>query len=183
MAMYYFVVNTLPINSITHKFLIRGHTQNEGDSAHSIIERSVKRAKKSGPIYTPDHYVQLLRNAKKSGKPFIVQELNYSDFHDLKILSDEVALNNLTRLSELKLIRFTKANPQVYEYKTRYDELWTEENLRKARNRRTIIMNEITLRPAYTSKISIAERKKRDLMHLVQTNIVPNYYEGFYNSL
>lgn len=50
MAMYYFVVNTLPINFITHKFLIRGNTQNEGDSAHLMIQRSVKRAKKIWPL-------------------------------------------------------------------------------------------------------------------------------------
>ena len=51
MALYLYAVNNLPnITSITHKFLIKGHTQNEGDSAHSLIEREVKRILKSGPI-------------------------------------------------------------------------------------------------------------------------------------
>ncbi|XP_063635068.1 uncharacterized protein LOC134805772 [Cydia splendana] len=40
-ALYVYVVNNFEhINSITHKFLIKGHTQNEGDSAHSVIERN-----------------------------------------------------------------------------------------------------------------------------------------------
>ncbi|CAF4946537.1 unnamed protein product [Pieris macdunnoughi] len=44
-GMYYYAVETLPIKSITHKYLIRGHTQNEGDNVSSLIEKSIKRAK------------------------------------------------------------------------------------------------------------------------------------------
>jgi len=44
------------INSITHKFLIKGHTQNEGVSIHSVTEKTVSRTLKGGPIYTPDQY-------------------------------------------------------------------------------------------------------------------------------
>ena len=42
--------------SISHKFLISEHTQNEGDTIHSIIEMSMKKAKKSGSIYVPDSF-------------------------------------------------------------------------------------------------------------------------------
>lgn len=31
------------IKTITYKYLIKGHTQNEGDSVHSIIERQCKK--------------------------------------------------------------------------------------------------------------------------------------------
>lgn len=42
-AMYLYAVQNFNfINSITHKFLIRGYSQNEGDSAHSVIERQIK---------------------------------------------------------------------------------------------------------------------------------------------
>ena len=50
-ALYLFAVTNLPVQSITHKYLIRGHTQNEGDCAHSLIERQIKRLRKGGPIY------------------------------------------------------------------------------------------------------------------------------------
>lgn len=33
------------INSITHKFLIVEHTQNEEDSAHSVIEKKIWKKK------------------------------------------------------------------------------------------------------------------------------------------
>lgn len=51
LGMYLYAVQTLKIKSITHKFLIKGHTQNEGDNVHSVIEKSVKKSLKSGPIY------------------------------------------------------------------------------------------------------------------------------------
>ena len=47
--MYLKAVSSTPIQSITHKFLEVGHTQNEGDSMHSTIERSKGRC----PIYSP----------------------------------------------------------------------------------------------------------------------------------
>lgn len=65
-AMYLFAVSHLEfINSITHKYLITGHSQNEGDNAHSVIEKQVKLALKSGPIFVPEQYVALIRTAKK----------------------------------------------------------------------------------------------------------------------
>lgn len=67
MYIYALMTNT-NIKSITHKFLLMGHTQNEGDSAHSVIERQVKRALKSGPIFTPTEYVALIKSAKKNWK-------------------------------------------------------------------------------------------------------------------
>lgn len=45
LTMYvYALIKYTNIKSISHKFLIKGHTQNEGDSAHSVIERQVKRS-------------------------------------------------------------------------------------------------------------------------------------------
>lgn len=66
--MYLYAVENYRINSITHKYLSRGHSQNEGDAVHSVIEKSLKKLKKSGPIYVPEQYVFLIRNAKKKRK-------------------------------------------------------------------------------------------------------------------
>jgi hypothetical protein len=49
--MYLYGVEKFQINSITHKYLIRGHTQNEGDTIHNIIEKSMKRVK-NHDLYT-----------------------------------------------------------------------------------------------------------------------------------
>lgn len=79
-----------------------------------------------------------------------------------------------------------------YQYRTTYKtENWEEakavtepnrNNLRRGRGNIPSI-NEIALKPAYTSKIAITERKKRDLLNLIETNIVPKYYEKFFKDL
>lgn len=71
--MYLYFVTKLNINSITHKFLVVGHTQNEGDSAHSVIEKQIKKSLKSGPNYVRSQYVTLIQTAKITGNIFIVE--------------------------------------------------------------------------------------------------------------
>lgn len=186
--MYLYAVTHLNINSITHKFLIRGHTQNEGDTAHSIIEKNIKRSKKSGPIYVPDQYISLIRTAKKTGEPFQVNELTFSDFYDLKSLAEEMGFNtkknvngDQIKVSEITMVEFKKGE-NTYRYKLGYDGEWISAPLRTGRsiNKKT---NNVTLKQAYKSKIVITGRKKDDLLKLLSTNIIPKYYGNFYNTL
>jgi len=52
-SLYIYAVLTMNIQSIRHKYLIVGHTQNEGDCMHSVIEKQIKKVLRSGPIYIP----------------------------------------------------------------------------------------------------------------------------------
>lgn len=49
--MYLYAVEKFQINSITHKYLIRGNMQNKGNAIHSIIEKSIKK-RKNQDLYT-----------------------------------------------------------------------------------------------------------------------------------
>jgi len=172
--------------------LIRGHTQNKGDTIHSIIEKSLTRAKKSGPIYVPDQYVPIIRNAKKKGEPLHVREINFSDFKDIKTLHNDMALTmtkdvsgNDFKLSEIKVVRFVKGSEVIF-FKNNYKQLeWNEHNFtsKKKRARKIIETNNIILKSAYTKMMTISENKLRDLMSLIQSNIIPQYYKTFYESL
>ncbi|KAL4718653.1 hypothetical protein ACJJTC_013382 [Scirpophaga incertulas] len=187
-SMYHYAVENFAINSVCHKFLISGHSQNEGDNAHSLIEKSIKRAKKSGPIYVPDQYVNLIRNAKKRGNPFIVHEMHFSNFYDLKALTEEQAINyqkdtngDIIKLSELTMIKFTK-HSDFYEFKKSFNGEWIQANVKLVRRKRKQ-PSQIKLKKAYDSKINISDSKKNDLLQLLRSNIVPTYYEEFYNNL
>lgn len=58
-TMYMYAIHALDkIKSITHKFLIKGHSQNEADNVHSLIEKEIKKNRKSGPIYCPQQYIK-----------------------------------------------------------------------------------------------------------------------------
>jgi hypothetical protein len=68
------------INSITHKYLIIGHSQNEGDSDHSVTEKQTKCSLKPGPFFVPEQYVFLIRTAKRTGNPYKVEEMSSDNF-------------------------------------------------------------------------------------------------------
>lgn len=59
--MYLYCLTHMDIKSITHKYLIIGHTENEGDSMHSCIEREKKEVLMTGSIYVPSE----IANARK----------------------------------------------------------------------------------------------------------------------
>ena len=137
LALYMYAVNKFEIVSITHKFLIKGHTQNEGDSAHSLIERQVKRILKSGPIYVPETYVTAIRTARKKGEPFIVKELCFQDFSNVKSIVNDIGPMNCKdlRLSNVKVMKFTKQSPLSvfckYSYADDFKELKILKNFEK----------------------------------------------------
>nr|CAH7766115.1 unnamed protein product [Callosobruchus chinensis] len=97
------------LESITHKYLIKGHSQNEGDSAHSLIERQIKRS------------------AKKSGQPYKVDELCHKDIFDLKQLASDIGFTSYPKkntdgdplkISEIKVLKIMKDSPETILYKT-----------------------------------------------------------------
>lgn len=179
-----------PIKYITHKFLIRGHTQNRADAVHSVIEKSVKRAEKAGPIYCPAEYACLIRNAKKCGNGFEVKEMNFDSFFDLKLLSDDVSLNlskdvtrNNIKISEIKVIKFTK-NSDTYQFRYSYKSItWAEAQVKLGRTGNKKRLIDIVLNVLYSDTLPIPDRKKEDIRQLIASNIVPKFYEHFYNSL
>lgn len=107
--MYLYAVSQLKnIRSISHKYLITGHSQNEGDSVHSVIERQVQRTLKSGPIYIPEQYYSLIRAAKKTGQPYKVNEISYSDILDLKSLTIEGGFKHFDKNTDGVLSNYRK---------------------------------------------------------------------------
>lgn len=188
-SLYLYAVQNLNITSITHKFLIRGHTQNEADSVHGLIEKEVQKNLKSGPIYTPDQYIALIKNAKKSKPPLIVHEMHYDSFYNLKSLQEEWGYNftintdgHTVNWNDIKILKITKLDPTIFFYKTSYkDESFKEVHVRNKRKKMSPT-TEIILQTAYSSKQEISANKKKDLKELISKALIPSFYSGFYNS-
>lgn len=129
-ALYVYAVTHFEhINSITHKFLVKGHTQNEGDSTHSVIERQIKKSLKSGAIYSPDQYYQIIKIARKEGNPYKVIEMLHDDFIDIKAVAASLGNNyskntnnEATKLTEIKVMKVDSDDTNGYSflYKTSY---------------------------------------------------------------
>lgn len=178
MAMYKYAVATLKnIKTITHKFLVKGHTQNEGDSAHSTIEKEVKRALRSGPIYLPSQYAMAMKTAKKSGKPYLVHELSYEDFLDIKGLKDSQVI---LPILDIRMFKVIKDDSNFY-FKTSYgSHAWEEA---KKRNKRGSGSVNTVLMQAYPRRLTIDEKKKKGILKLVTGGIIPAVYLDFYKNL
>lgn len=127
LSMYFYAIHKYNLRSITHKYLIQGHTQNEGDNVHSVIEKQVKRHLGSKPIYTPDQYTTLIATAKKTGVPYRVHELSHDAFYDMKSLQEEWGhnfilneANQKVNWRNIKVLRVENGNTDSFLYKTSY---------------------------------------------------------------
>lgn len=195
LSAYAYAVSNMRVKSITHKFLIRGHSQNEGDNVHSVIEKQVKRHIKSGPIYIPQQYVTLIRTAKKSGPPYKVHEMTHDRFYNLKVLQETWGTNfnmdednNQVKWHDIKILKVEKESPMVFFYKTsfaqtEFKKCWVN----KRKTRRTVESTPdiaMNLSKAYTEKNRLAEAKKKDIKELVDKNVIPRqYYDSFYKNV
>lgn len=188
LSAYSYAIQKFKLRSITHKFLIHGHSQNEGDNVHSVIEKQVKRHLKSSPIYVPEQYVTLIRMAKKNGPPYRVHEFTCENFYDLKTLQEEWGNNfnvDTDRMKvkwhDIKIIRVEKGHPLAFFYKTSYEDITFKKvnvcNLKTTRS--PVNLNSLRLVQAYSKKIPLADNKKKDIQDLIDRNIIPKYY---YNS-
>ncbi|XP_072387122.1 uncharacterized protein [Diabrotica undecimpunctata] len=190
-SMYLYVVtNVSHIESITHKFLITGHTQNAGDNMHSLIERQKKRVLKSGPIYVPTEWATVVKCSKKSGLPYIVREMETKDFIDFKHVSFLLGNNykidqnkENVKWADIKILQCRKDSPHIIFFKYNYDdELWNSFNLKKS-SRTTHNIREVLLKPAYKEQPKIQMAKKKDLVYLCHSSMIPEAYHSFYENI
>lgn len=163
----------------------KGHTQNEGDSVHSTIERASYRKL----IYVPEEWYCLVRWAKTDGEPYLVREMNGEEFYDIKsiLCNKNWTKNSLNEKINWTKIREVKVNANQFdriEYK--YD---LNENAKTIFVMRTGTRNtqrasqDFELKKAYNGPIPITHDKYKDLNQLCQTGIIPERYHTFYKNL
>lgn len=199
-SLYLYATTFLEIPSITHKFLITGHTQNEGDSMHSCIEKEKRRLLKGGPIFIPAQWIPVIQGAKKKGKPYHVKEMDQSEMMDLQKLSNDIGTNftidiekKKVKWTEIKVIMATKDNPNSlyfkYEYgdDIPYSEIQVRNNIVSLRSSKRNTRNEKQftgkLWPAYSEDLKISKQKKDGLVTLCQKNLIPKPYHNFFMNL
>jgi hypothetical protein len=180
-SLYQYALKIFPnLKTITHKFLIRGHTQNEGDSIHSVIEKQIKLSLKSSPIYTTYQYVQIKRDSKKKAPLFKVEELAHSNFLNFKDYTSQIGNNfNMNTNSEsihfnnIKVLKLFRSQTNSFEYKTSYkDDTFKTINFAKKRKTR-VSKDLIVADEAYLKPCCIVPKKKEDLMKLCTKNQIP----------
>lgn len=109
--------------------VIKGHTQIEGDLAHSLIEHQVNWQLKSGPIYMPEGFISAIKVARKKWNSFSFNKLSFTDFYYIKDLASSMGPVNHTgmKISEIKIRNFCRDSPVSVFYKTSYAQTTFEE--------------------------------------------------------
>ncbi|CAK1591645.1 unnamed protein product [Parnassius mnemosyne] len=164
----------------------------------TVIEKAVKKCLRSGPVYTPDQYVTIIRTTRKKGNPYNVTEMCYSDFVDIKNLTaicgaqfSKNTEGETVKMSDIKIMKFEKHqdfNHVGIYYKTSYSDTDFKEiqfrNNRSSRTRTSTDLQDFQLKPLYQSRLKLSDRKNSDLKSLINNNILPQSYAlSYYNSI
>ena len=180
------VHNSDSLNSITHRFLESGHSQNEGDSMHSVIEKKIRNEE----IYVPEQYYDMASTAKVTGRRYIVNEM--SDFFDFKslALSNDLKLNwernvdgEKVKWSKIKEIEVSREDQNSLFYKYSHGDDEPEKKLVVMANcprRGNGFLRNVELHPVPGRQIP--QTKLKDLMEL-RDKVVPPQYKEFYHNL
>ena len=83
------------------------------------------------------------------------------------------------KISEVKVIKFTKESPYSAFCKYSYTEDFKEVKIWKNLKKRT----DGNLLPCYSKRIEITAVKKEDIMDLCNKNLIPYSYREFYERL
>lgn len=185
--MYLYASDRFKVN-VSHRFLEKGHTQNEADSVHALIERTAKNKL----IYTPDEWYTLVRWAKQNSPPYTVVEVDQDLVLDFKAwlqTKNWAKDTNSEKISwnKVREVKVQGNNPDIIEFK--YD--FSEENYRKLNCSNHLKLTrgrkkkeqELILEKVYNNPIPITEVKYKDLISLCDTLIIPTKYHDFYRSL
>lgn len=110
--------------TIRHTYLEKGHTQSEGDSVHSVIERAARNI----PIYTPEQWYTIVRTAKRK-QPYKVIELSQENIFDLKDLEKNTCINwdkdqdnEKVFLSKFRIVETNPDFPNMLLFKLNYED-------------------------------------------------------------
>lgn len=160
---------------VEQKFLEKGHTQMECDSVHALIERKLR----GRDIYSPSDYVRLIKEARKSGRPYNVHYIDHTFFKDFSKLS---ALNSIrpgrkvgdAKVTDLRGLRY-EPNGTIL-FKLRHTEDWKE--LPKQRNE-DYCPDQIS--DLYQQPVKITKQKYKDLQDMKA--VLPKDVHGFYDQL
>ena len=82
-SMLWLCMQRFNLLSITHKYLEKGHTQNEGDSIHASY---IEHASRNISVYTTSQWAATVRSARPR-KPYYVTEMRLIDFYNFKSLA------------------------------------------------------------------------------------------------
>lgn len=174
--------------NIKYSYLETGHTMNEGDSMHAVIEKGAR----GQLIYSFEQWVTVIQQAKITKPPYCVTKVTYDMIYDFENLANlinwkksvvrkEKVVNVALGTNQIKQIFISKDHPNQIKYKCSFDEDFKIHVTRKCKSH--VNVKNYTLMKAYSKIIGVSAAKKKDLLNLCKTDIIPFEHHEFYENL
>lgn len=174
--------NQAELTSIEQHFYVSGHSYNSCDRSFALIERQKHNTEN---IYVPEHWVNVIRQSKKTDPKFVVTEMASDDFFSSKPL--EALITNRKKSTTGEKINWLKVQKIIYEKHTPFkidfvnygaDDAITISLQKKGTEQQ---FSQINLPRLYPGNRRIGYLKYKDLQKLLQ--YIPDKYHKFYQSL
>lgn len=166
------------LKTITQKYFVSGHSFNSCDRSFAVIEKA--KSTSSG-LFTPDEWIQLIRDAKKADPKFVVTKMESADFFSSSDLQSLI-------INRKKDVEGKKVNWLGFtSIKYSKDELFslTVNTRTKIDIRRESVdeamFGDHAMELLFPNGRTIDEKKYKDLLDLLR--FIPSKYHEFYKNL
>ncbi|XP_033229812.1 uncharacterized protein LOC117181350 isoform X2 [Belonocnema kinseyi] len=170
------------IDLIEHKFLCSGHSYNSCDRNFSYIE---KEKRKHDGVYDPDHWIEIISQARKTEPKFVVTKMEKNDFFSTQEL--EQLITNRKNDTENRKINWLSARVLKHDkeqlfsvYMIDNDNILHRLNIAK-KNITEQEFGDVKLSLLYLNGNTITKKKYEDLIELCK--FIPQKYRHFYKNL
>lgn len=181
---FFSIWNHNDLKIIEQRYFMPGHSYNSCDRSFGTIE---KQKQITENIFTQQHWVNLMRQAKKTEPKFIVTEMEQNDFFSSKPL-EQLIVNRKKSVSGEKINWFNiqkmvhkRENPfelSVFKYSVGEN---LPANISLKRNRIPGDFSTTKLVQLFDEPRQISRLKYKDIQHLLK--FVPEQYHWFYRSI
>ena len=170
--------------TIYHRYLTTGHTQNDCDSLHSIIERSC------GPMtfFVPDQWYAHIESATNGGKVktvVIKMRDRIMDFHNLANEKQHWTYKKNVNWKKICQVKVDPTAEGCVSVKHSFSDEYTTINITKkpTKRGRPFKVTSYCLSPGYKDPLPLKAPKIKDLAKMCERLIIPQEYHCFYTNI
>ena len=175
-AAFLHIIKITGLMEINHIFFESGHSQNEGDSIHSSIERASKKL----TVTSPDEWVGIIKVAQ-SANPLALKRLTHRDFKSFKELATKF-FSNVPKTCDGEKVMISMAKfITIRDGEVSVSNDYHQNKCVQMRLRRG--WNEYELKGKYREPIGVSDKKKKDLMQLCKSFAIPPTAHSFFENL
>ena len=174
---------TLGFQEISHTFFVRGHSENEADTIHSLVEKNSKHMR----IFTTSQWAFAISTAKIEKPQLEVTEMVTENFKDFKaatknIINMDVDTNkDNVRYTDIRRYSVKKDDPCINIQYSMHGEPVKMNLFEKGRKHAQFEVP--TVKGAYQKPLPINIDKRSDLLWMCDEGIIPAAHRDFYESL